>query len=108
MENTQILEPIHLYKTKFKNQINDESNKYFEELVKISKVNKEENKALVKKYNISKTKADKAQKKFNSLNSWYIFLYILAGLALTAGLICLFFGFIFRRSKCYCFNFCWC
>lgn len=92
MENTQILEPIHLYKTKFKNQINDESNKYFEELVKISKVNKEENKALVKKYNISKTKADKAQKKFNSLNSWYIFLYILAGLALTAGLICLFFG----------------
>lgn len=101
MENTEILEPLSLYNRKFKYEINDASKKFFTNLLNTSKVDPLKNKELVKKYNVAKSKSDKACKELNSTKFWYAFLYVIFALILIAGIICLVLGFYLYNS----FNF---
>ena len=56
--NEQLLEPVKFYENTGKQLHHDNANDFFEELLKKSHVNEEENRETVKKYNKEQAKAN--------------------------------------------------
>ena len=85
-----LLEPCKLYFDKLENKVIDESTKFFDSLVKESKMNVEKNKAASLKYEKEVeclNNAKKQLKKYNSIKVILIVLTIIFGLARTIFLI---------------------
>ena len=76
--NELLLEPLKYYDSFAKNAISENAEQYFDELLKKSGVNEEENKATVKAHKEELQKFEKARKKLSSLKAWRIALIILA------------------------------
>ena len=93
MADDSILEPIDKYNSLFKNLHHENSEKYFDDLVKKSGINVEENKYTVKKYKNELSLAKQWEKKENSIRGVKTFLIILAIAVTIAGLIFIYKGY---------------
>lgn len=75
-----ILEPLSLYKKRFKKEFHDNAEAYFDELVEKSKMNVEENRKTVKEYKHTLSLLNSAKKKLEkskALKGFFIFLVVL-------------------------------
>ena len=70
MTDNSILEPRKLYENQFKDKFKENAEEYFDNLVKESKINVDENRELVKKYKSCKNDENKVTEKMNSLKAW--------------------------------------
>ena len=93
MADDSILEPIDKYNNLFKNLHHENSEKYFDDLVKKSGISVDENKGTVKKYNSELSLAKYWEKKENSIRGVKTFLIILAIALIIAGLIFIYKGY---------------
>lgn len=90
MEDLSILEPVKLYNSTLKNQFKENAIKYFDELLKESKVDENENVRLVKEYNKYKIALEKTNKeilKNNVLKTFMILFIIFGAISLIVGII---------------------
>lgn len=87
-----ILEPLSLYKKKFKKEFHDNAEAYFDELVEKSKMDVEENRKTVKEYNHTLSLLKTAKKKLNKTKSLKAFLIFLIVLFFIAALIFIYFA----------------
>lgn len=88
MENNAIFEPLEHYNKVLKDKFNDETIKYFDALVKASRVDETLNEQTVKKYNTAQKKTEEAKGRTNSakvLKGFLIFLSILGWVAAIVG-----------------------
>ena len=76
--NEQLLEPVKFYENTGKQLHHDNANDFFEELLKKSHVNEEENRETVKKYNTEQAKANEINKKLRRHKTAKVLLIILA------------------------------
>lgn len=80
MENLELLEPEQLYKSKLRDDHDQNVHKYFDKLVEKSKIDKEANRVTCKKYyqeNEVLAKLNKKSKSLNALKGFFIFLCLL-------------------------------
>lgn len=87
MEQFEILYPQEFYAKELKQGYLENSEKLFEELLKKSNVNVEENRETVKKYDLAKIQVDKMDKKYRALKGWRIFFIIFSIIAIIAGVV---------------------
>lgn len=78
MEDNQILEPLDLYNSRYKEELSNNTKKYIDNLVKKSGVDVELNRATVKKYKAKSALLNDAKSKRGMLNFWKVFLIILS------------------------------
>lgn len=74
--NSVIYNPLEEYENKFKNLHSENTEKFFEELVKKSNINIEENRATVEQYNTFKENSAKLKKKLNFLRFFRVLMII--------------------------------
>ena len=86
MVDDGILEPVKYYRENLKDGFAASAEKFFDELVKSSGINADENRATAKKYRAKQTQADEAKKKLRALKTVRIFLVIVSLICFGIGL----------------------
>ncbi|MCR5786337.1 MAG: hypothetical protein K6G28_01375 [Acholeplasmatales bacterium] len=76
MNDNSILEPVDLYNREFKEKFKENCIKYFDDLVKKSQTNEDENRTFVKNYNTCKDKRIKLENNSNKKKAFKILLII--------------------------------
>lgn len=89
---TDILEPLDSYKMMLKDKHHDNTVKYFDDLVKESKVDIEENKRIVKRYNDAKAQLDKVTSKKNGFVTLKVFMFIFGFAGIGIGILMMILG----------------
>lgn len=98
MTDDSILEPLDKYNSLFKNLHHENAEKYFDELVKKSGINTEENKTTVKKYQTELSQAKFWEKKENSIRGVKVFLIIIAIALIIAAIVFIYKGATYNGS----------
>lgn len=93
MNSTELLSPYKYYNSALKKQFAEKNSEYFDELVKRSGIDVEENRRTVKKYKSAETLAESAEKKLSSAKGLKTFLIVLAVICFIAAAIGAFFIF---------------
>lgn len=86
-ENDILLEPCESYNKYYKAKFSENANELFDELVKKSGIDAEENRKTAAEYRCSKEQTDAAQKKLSRLKVGRILLWVLAAIALLFAII---------------------
>lgn len=87
MADNSIFEPRKLYESEFKEKFKENASTYFDELVEKSGVDKENNKALVKKYKDLLTKKEQANKSASKTRSLKVLYIVLSIILIILGLM---------------------
>lgn len=102
MSEKILYRPKELYKTQLKDQYHKGAEKYFDDLTKESKVNKEANKIHVQEYREAEIEEKDAEKKRNSARGLKIFVLVMSIISLVVSAVFLFLG-IRTPEAWYCF-----
>lgn len=92
MQDDSILEPLKMFNTKFKQAQHENSEKYFDDLVKKSNVNANANRDTIKKYKKELEQAKFYEKKERNERGIKVLLIIVGIIALLIGAVLLFLG----------------
>ena len=88
--NQQLLEPVKFYESTGKQLHEEHAKAFFEDLLASSRVNEEENRATVKKYDTEQASADAVGKKLRSYKAGRVWLIILTVVGVIAAIIGIF------------------
>ena len=69
MEDDILLEPLKAYKSVYKDAVNEEAGKFFDELVEKSKIDVEANRQTIKQYKKTLKEAEEVNKKLSGLKT---------------------------------------
>ena len=87
MVDDSILEPVKYYRENLKEKFAASADEFFDDLVKKSGINAEENRETAKKYRAKQAEADKAKKRLAALKAVRITLVVFSIIALLAGIL---------------------
>ena len=93
MQDNSLLEPLELYNSKLKDLHNQNTTDYFDELVKLSGINPEENKKTVQEYKTKLAEIEDVNKKLSKFRGLRTFIIVLIVVFLLVGVYCVYDAF---------------